>query len=54
MRESEEMRQLAKLRHRWEGNTKMDLNKSMDRYNLALHRDRGLALVNMAVGFFFF
>jgi hypothetical protein len=78
------MRQLETLRHRWEGNIKMDFNplnaklnpichllallgarhilhfsrirvkKSIDWNHLALHRGRGLAFVNMAVGFFYF
>ena len=57
------MRQLETLRHRWEGNIITDLKKGniitdlkkgIDWNHLALHRDRGLALVNMAVGFFFY
>jgi len=31
------MRQLEKLRHRWEGNIKTDLKKCMDWNHLALH-----------------
>jgi hypothetical protein len=48
------MRQLETLRHRWEGTIITDLKKGIDWNHLALHRDRGLALLNMALSSFFY
>jgi hypothetical protein len=54
VRKREGMRQLETLRHRWEGNIKTDLNKDKGWNHLAVLRDKGLAVANRDVGFFFY